>query len=102
MFDPTSRYAGLQDLTFEDSDGTSIRYRARRVVPLPPEPGTLPVVSVTEGARLDLLAARRLGASTRFWMVADANAEADPFALTSEVGRQIQVPGLGQKPPETP
>lgn len=87
MFDPNSRYAGLEPYTVVDARG-----RAVSVVPAfePPAQELLGVHLRLEGQRLDHLAHRYLGDPTLFWricelsnvMLADALAEA----------REIRIP----------
>ena len=49
-------------------------------------------VTVAQGDRLDLIAARTLGDPEHFWRICDANDALDPVELTSEAGRMLRVP----------
>ena len=92
MFDHNSRYAPIEDAIYEAADGRRIPYKRRRFLP---QGETLPLlaeVSVGEGDRLDLIAARTLGDPEAFWQVCDANNAMNPFDLTDEVGRVLRIP----------
>ena len=99
MFDPGSRYANLDILTRTGPDGREINYVARRFVP-PPAPGTvIHEHVVTEGERLDHIAARYLGDPELFWQIADVNNAMRAEALAEEIGRHLVVgllPELGR------
>ncbi|MEN6575309.1 MAG: LysM domain-containing protein [Phycisphaerales bacterium] len=95
MFDATSRYAKLtiETLTTTGPDGRQrqIRYVPRRFLPAAAEGTTMVEHVVTQGDRLDNIAARYLGDPTQFWQICDANQAMDPNALTEEVGRRIRI-----------
>jgi hypothetical protein len=91
MFTSTSRYYGLDDTYFEDQAGHSIVYKQRRFLPQGANMPLLTEIVVTEGERLDLIAARTLGDPEHFWRVCDANNAMNPFALTDEIGRVVRV-----------
>ena len=99
MFDPGSRYATLEILTRTGPDGREINYLARRFVPAP-APGTvIREHVVTEGDRLDHIAARYLGDPELFWQIADVNGGMRAEALAEETGRRLVVallPDLGR------
>lgn len=86
--DPTSRYAAQPEVTVVAADGSARVLGAPRVVPVPPVRG---VYVVRAGDRLDLLAYRAAGDSTRWWLLADANPYRDPTALEVP-GQSIQLP----------
>lgn len=100
MFDKTSRYAQLETttLTVTDADGTEreVRYVRRRFLPEADKLTTLVEHTVTEGDRLDNVAAKYLGDPVLFWSVADANNAMRPEELTDEIGRvlKIALPGF--------
>jgi hypothetical protein len=94
VIDPTSRYAALSQapLTWTDSSGREVRYVARRFL-APVEAFELLAEVIVQGnERLDLVAARTLGAADAWWRIADANETLDPAVLTSSPGRRLRVP----------
>lgn len=86
--DPTSRYARSAVIVVPGPDGSARSMLAPRVIPEPPKGGSF---QVPPGARLDLLGAGALGDSTRWWLIADANAFLDPAEL-ERPGRVIDLP----------
>jgi hypothetical protein len=88
MFEPTSRYAGIEDATLVVGERL-VRYRRRRFVP---EPGgeVVAEVVVAPGDRLDLLAAQHLGDPTAYWKLCDAAGVLDPAEL-EETGTVVLV-----------
>ena len=99
MFEPTSRYASIQDatLTVLDLNGQPrvVVYKRRRFIPSAGGSTTLVEHTVVQAERLDNITARYLGDPTRFWQVCDANGVLQPAEL-EEIGRalRIAVPGL--------
>ena len=92
MFDPTSRYYHLESATHEGADGESHSYVRRRFLP---QGGALPLLSeveVADGDRLDLVAARTIGAAEQYWRIADANNAMHPDALTADPGTRLRIP----------
>ncbi len=92
MFDSSSRYAKLDTCTLETADGRTITYVRRRFLPPSGSHRLLVEVTVSEGDRLDLIAARTLGNSEQYWRICDANDAMDPFELTNEPGVALEVP----------
>ncbi len=91
MFDPESRYAEIANATWVSADDREITYKKRRFLP---SGETLPVlteVTVKEGDRLDLIAARSFGEALHSWRVADANNAMNPRDLL-EPDRVLTVP----------
>ncbi|MGH9508477.1 MAG: LysM domain-containing protein [Terriglobales bacterium] len=95
MFEPTSRYAQIEEtsLPVRDAEGREreVRYKKRRF--LPPSPAdetTIVEHSVTQGDRLDNVTARYLGDPTQFWRVCDANGVLHPREL-EEIGRAVRI-----------
>ena len=91
MIDPTSRYAMMSSALYQDEQGQPIAYLRRRFLP---QGATLPLltqVTVQNGDRLDLIAARTLGVPDQFWQICDANNAMNPFDLTDKVGRVLRV-----------
>jgi hypothetical protein len=92
MFEPTSRYYAVETATLTTADGRAVAYKRRRFLPRGEVLPLLVEVTVTQGDRLDLIAARTLGDAEQFWRVCDANNAMDPFELTAQLGRVLRVP----------
>lgn len=86
--DPGSRYAGIATIEAVQPDGSVRRMGAPRVAPEPPVSGSY---QVGAGERLDLLARRATGDTTRWWVLADANPWADAAAI-ERPGTTIALP----------
>jgi hypothetical protein len=67
-------------------------YWKRRFLPAGDTLPLLVEVTVTEGDRLDLIAARTIGDPEQFWRICDANDALNPFDLAEEPGRILRVP----------
>ncbi|QTA89096.1 LysM peptidoglycan-binding domain-containing protein [Desulfonema magnum] len=91
MFEHDSRYYNLETATLKTADGGIVSYKRRRFLPRAEALQTMAEETVTEGDRLDLIAARFLGDPMRFWQICDANNAMNPFELTSEIGRKIRI-----------
>ena len=95
MFEPTSRYFGLQTGVLEtvDADGDIrvLAYVRRRFVPVRT---SAPLVShaLAQGERLDHLAGRYLGDPTQYWRICDANDVLRPEDLVQDPGRRVDIP----------
>jgi hypothetical protein len=92
MFEHTSRYHDLETANHTTPDGRIVAYKRRRFLPQGREMQLLVDVTVIQGDRLDLIAARTLGDPEQFWRVCDANDAMDPRELTAEPGRSVRVP----------
>jgi len=90
-FPPTSRYYGIETTTLQTADGRIVVYLRRRFLPSPDRFALLQLYSVSEGERLDNIAAKFLGDPEAFWRIADANAAMRPEELTETVGQQIRI-----------
>jgi len=91
MFDPNSRYYNLPNAIYDDGTGRRIAYKRRRFLPQGDAMPVLARVVVLDGDRLDLIAARTIGAPEQFWRIADANNALNPFDLTAEIGAVLNV-----------
>ena len=91
LFAATSRYYGLPVETLDLPDGTTITYVTRRFVPAPECFQTLQHHTVTQGERLDNIAATYLGDPQLFWRVCDANRAMRPEALTDQPGKKLRI-----------
>ncbi len=92
MFQESSRYYHVETATLITPDGRHLCYKRRRFLPQGEELPVLVEVIVTQGDRLDLIAARTLGDPEGFWRICDANNAMNPFDLTAEPGRALRVP----------
>lgn len=89
-FPPESRYAGLPTKTITGSDGRVITYVTRRFVAQPDAFATQAYRLVTQGERLDQIAAADIGNPEGFWLLCDANGAV--FAEELEVpGREVRL-----------
>lgn len=91
LFAPTSRYFGIDTLTYVNSQGASVIYLQRRFLPPPDQFQLLQEHTVIQGERLDNIAAQYLGDPTLFWRLCDANNAKRPEELTETVGRKIRI-----------
>ena len=91
LFPPTSRYHGIDTATWTTADGRTVVYLRRRFVPPPERFALLQEHTVSQGDRLDNLAAQYLGDPEQFWRLCDANAAMHPEELTDTVGRTLRI-----------
>ena len=87
-FGPNSRYAGLEIAKIE-IDGETYAYVRRRFIPLRERLAVIGEHSVTQGERLDHIAARYLGDPELFWRICDGNRGMRPEELTETVARRL-------------
>ncbi len=90
-FDPTSRYSGIALATLQ-TPGGPIVYVTRRFLPRSEQLGAEQYHTVTQGERLDTIAAQYLGDPTQFWRVCDANDALRPEDLTASPGTALRIP----------
>ena len=91
LFPINSRYLGIETATMVTAEGKMIVYLRRRLVPPAERFALLQEHTVTEGERLDNLAAHYLGDPEQFWRICDANAAMRPNDLTETVGRTLRI-----------
>ena len=91
LFAPNSRYAGSDTMTLQSPQGISVIYLARRFLPPADSLQLLQEHTVTEGERLDNIAAQYMGDPTLFWRLCDANDAMRPDELTETIGRTLRV-----------
>ena len=91
LFAPSSRYSGIDTAKLETPDGETIVYLRRRFVPQPERFALLREHVVTQGDRLDNLAALYLGDPELFWRLCDANRALRPDELIEEIGRRLRI-----------
>jgi hypothetical protein len=90
-FSPVSRYHGLAVANWARPDGLEASYVTRRFIPPPEKFATLQEHVVSDGDRLDNLAARYLGDPEQYWRLCDANSAMRPDELVEMVGRRLRV-----------
>jgi len=90
-FPPTSRYYGIETATLTAPDGRTTIYLRRRFLPDPSRFATLLEHQVTEGERLDNIAAKYMDDPEAFWRIADANSAMRPQDLTEPSGRRLRI-----------
>jgi nucleoid-associated protein YgaU len=91
LFTSTSRYYGMATETLTTANGTTIIYLTRRFLPSPDSFQLLQEHTVTQGERLDNIAAKFLGDPELFWRIADANGAMRPEDLVQTVGTILKI-----------
>lgn len=91
LFTSASRYYGLPVETLDLPDGTIVAYVTRRFVPAPERFQDLQHHIVTQGERLDNIAAKYLGDPQLFWQLCDANRAMRPEDLTDSPGQKLRI-----------
>jgi hypothetical protein len=91
MFPITSRYYNTPIAKYDTPSGTPIAYLRRRFVPPQERFDLLLEHTVSQGERLDQIAAQYLGDPEQFWRIADANNAMQPDELTQPIGRHIRI-----------
>ncbi len=89
-FPPTSRYRPVETAELVTAEGRTVVYLRRRFIPPPEEFALLHEHEVSDGERVDTLAASELGDAEQFWRIADANAALHPAELI-EPGRVLRI-----------
>jgi len=90
-FPPTSRYSGIETAMLSLPNGDTVAYLRRRFLPAPERFALLQEHVVSQGERLDQIAAKYLGDPEAFWRVADANAAMRAEELTETLGRRLRI-----------
>jgi hypothetical protein len=91
VFPQTSRYYGIATGTFEMPSGKTVIYLLRRFTPSPDRFDTLQEHVVSQGERLDTIAAQYLNDPLQFWRICDANRAMRPDDLTAVLGRRLRI-----------
>src|SRR5258707_14263051 len=91
-----SRYHDVEIVKLTVPDGQYeqrkiIVYLKRRFVPPPENFQLLQEHTVTQGDRLDNIAAKYLGDPEQFWRICDANRAMRPDELTETIGRRLRI-----------
>lgn len=90
-FPPTSRYYQTATGQYTTPDGKIIVYLHRRFLPSADSFTTLEEHTVTQGERLDNIAAQTLGDPEQFWRICDANNAMNPDDLTATPGATLRI-----------
>ncbi|MEA2569386.1 MAG: hypothetical protein QOI24_1387 [Acidobacteriota bacterium] len=90
-FPPNSRYHGLGTLQIPAADGSPIVFLKRRFIAQPERFSVIGIHFVSQGDRLDNIAAQTLGDPELFWRICDANAVIVPDELTDALGNRIVI-----------
>ena len=90
-FPPNSRYATTPTAAYVGPDGKVIAYLTRRFLPNPAVFFVANRHTVTEGERLDNIAAAAFGDPELAWRLADANRAMRPEELTQTIGRVLNI-----------
>src|SRR5262249_31487938 len=90
-FPPNSRYRDVGTATLTLPGGRIVVYLRRRLAPLPERLSAVGEVTVTQGDRLDLIAAAQFGDPELAWRICDANAALRPQELTERIGRRLRI-----------
>jgi hypothetical protein len=91
LFAANSRYQGIPIAQFTTADGRTLAYLRRRFVPQPGQLTQVQQYTVTQGDRLDLIAARFFADPQLFWRICDANGALQPDELTATIGRVLRI-----------
>lgn len=91
VFPPNSRYHGVAITVYRRPDGRMIAHLERRFVPEPARFATTSEHAVTEGERIDHLAASYFGDPELAWRLSDANGVLRPDELTETIGRRVRI-----------
>ena len=91
-FPANSRYNKTPLGSMTMPDGTEVKYLRRRFVPPPENFALLQEHTVTEGERLDHIAAKYLGDPEQFWRLCDLNLVRRPVDLTASPGAPVLIP----------
>lgn len=91
QFPQNSRYHAIPTQEITTATGQTIVYLRRRFVPSAEQFQVISEHEVTQGDRLDLLAAQYLGDPEQFWQICDANNAIFPDELTATPGQRLKV-----------
>lgn len=90
MFTSESRYHNLEDKTIELT-GRTVSYKKRRFLPDGNDMVLLQELTISEGDRLDRIAAKVGGDPEQYWRICDANNAMHPLELTNEPGTTVRI-----------
>lgn len=92
MFKGDSRYADLEQRTYEAEDGREINYVSRRIVPDARRDHTRGEVVVQPEERLDHASENAFGAPKQYWRLCDANRVMNPRTVDEDDARSLVIP----------
>jgi|SRR5690554_171727 len=95
MFEPGSRYEGLEDAVLKLPDGREVIYKRRRLIGRQRNTLMRGRVVVQQEERVDHIAARTLGDPTQFWRIMDANGVLNPRDIDEGQGQVLDIPVAG-------
>jgi hypothetical protein len=90
-FPPSSRYARTEIAELARPGVPTIAYLRRRFVPAPESLAEAGHHVVTQGERLDQIAATTYGDPLQAWQICDANRAMLPRRLTDQPGRRLRL-----------
>jgi hypothetical protein len=90
-FAPSSRYHLIETATIDLAGGRTVAYVRRRFAPQPERFQTIHEHVVSEGERLDNIAAAYLNDPEQYWRICDANVAMRPAELTETAGSRIRI-----------
>lgn len=94
MFEPDSRYYGIETVTgtftVDDGEAQTIAYKRRRFIPDMNQQPVIVEHRVVQNERLDNITAIYLNDPLQFWRVCDSNIVLHPESLT-ESGRSLVI-----------
>ena len=91
MFTFESRYYPIETAHWTSAEGRVIPYARRRFLPPADRLPMLASATVTQGGRLDLVAAKAYADPEQFWHIADASELMNPFVAMTEIGRALVI-----------
>jgi hypothetical protein len=91
LFSNTSRYYGIDTVTWMNPAGKTVVYLRRRFIPAPERFALLQEHVVKQGDRLDNITAHYLGDPEQFWRLCDANRAMHPDDLIVPTGRRLKI-----------
>ena len=91
LFASNSRYHGVEITSLETCDKKTVVYLRRRFCPPPEGLTVLQEHTVTQGERLDNIAAKYLGDPEQAWRICDANRAMSPGELTDRPGQKLNI-----------
>jgi hypothetical protein len=90
-FTPESRYLGIGLATWATPQGEQVEYVRRRFIPPPERFALIQRYRVTQGDRIDVVAANVYGEPLFYWRICDANLAVDPNDVTAQPGAFIRI-----------